>query len=443
MSRTSHSSAASSPSLYPWGQVGAGWLAYGLGLAPAYYSWGFFAPEIIADLGLDRTQAGLVFGVFTFVFSAVGPLVGLTLDRIGLRRTISCGALTAAVGFFILMRAETFWHCLIGYGIVGGIGIGFSTILPAQTLAARWFVRQRARALAILMTAGSVVGLAVPLVNTQILEMAHWRLGWAGIAATSVLVAGLAALLLRDSPEAVGLLPDGDRPDGAHGRAATRAEPQTDAARPSVDDNDELQWTALAAIKTPHFALLTLCGVAYSGPWGVVIAHGRLHFEDMGLATESVAVVLSTMILVSTLGRLSGALGDLLAPNRVLGLAIALVAAGMFLLLAADDRSIAQLATLLVGIGFGAAYVSTAATFAGFFGREAFATTAGTRLMLGAMIGPALPPLAGWVADVRGSYDWMWIGLGVFAAIIATLIINIKPPRLEPTASISGEETLA
>jgi hypothetical protein len=56
--------------------VVVGFLIYGLGLAPAYYSWGFLAPELIDDLGLTREQIGNTFGVFTLTFAVTRPCWG-------------------------------------------------------------------------------------------------------------------------------------------------------------------------------------------------------------------------------------------------------------------------------------------------------------------------------------------------------------------------------
>jgi hypothetical protein len=39
---------------YGWPLVGIGFVVYGLGIGPGYYSWGFFAPEVMADIGLTR-----------------------------------------------------------------------------------------------------------------------------------------------------------------------------------------------------------------------------------------------------------------------------------------------------------------------------------------------------------------------------------------------------
>ena len=49
---------------------------------------------------------------------------------------------------------------------------------------------------------------------------------------------------------------------------------------------------------------------------------------------------------------------------------------------------------ILIGIGFGMSYISIAAAFSSFFGRKAFATTTGTRFLIGGVFNAAMPPLA-------------------------------------------------
>ena len=74
---------------YGWPLVGVGFLFYGLGIAPAYYSWGFFAPEVIAELGISRQQVGEVFGTFTLTFALTSMLSAAAIHRWGLRATRS------------------------------------------------------------------------------------------------------------------------------------------------------------------------------------------------------------------------------------------------------------------------------------------------------------------------------------------------------------------
>ena len=73
------------PKFYGLPVVAAGCVVYGFGIGPAYYSWGFFAPELIADLGLSRQQIGQMFGAFTLTFAVVSPLAAVFIRRFGVR----------------------------------------------------------------------------------------------------------------------------------------------------------------------------------------------------------------------------------------------------------------------------------------------------------------------------------------------------------------------
>ena len=66
---------------------------YGLGMAPAYYAWGFLAPEVIAELGLSRAEIGNTFGLFALTFAATSPIAALAIERFGLRRVVAAGAI--------------------------------------------------------------------------------------------------------------------------------------------------------------------------------------------------------------------------------------------------------------------------------------------------------------------------------------------------------------
>ena len=82
-----------------WAMVALAFALYGFGMAPAYYAWGFLAPEIIADVGLSREQIGSTFGLFTLTFALTSPVAGVAIDRIGLRPVLVLGAFLGAAGF--------------------------------------------------------------------------------------------------------------------------------------------------------------------------------------------------------------------------------------------------------------------------------------------------------------------------------------------------------
>jgi sugar phosphate permease len=401
---------------YGWYIVVAGLFCYGLGISPAYYSWGFFAPEVMEELDLTRAQVGDVFGIFHMMFSIVAPLVGLALDRFGIRATVTVGALCSALGFWMTSRADTLTELYLSYGLIGGIGIGFSTILPAQTLAVNWFVRSRARATAIILVGGSTVGMLVTPFDELVLRHWTWREGWVAIAVASLVCAVVAALFLRNKPEDIGLVPDG----GVGAEKAPAAGTKPKAEEPS--------FTAGQAIRTPLFFFATFAALANQLPWAIVTAHGRIHLEDIGLTSAAAAAILGVRVGVSTAGRLSAALGDFFSPARVLGAALMVVGLGCGGMVMARTTSLAVVSIALLGLGYGAAYISIPVVFGHFFGRKAFAGTSGLRIAILAISGWLGPRWAGAAADASGSYLGTFVVLALLCVAGAAAILFCPRP---------------
>jgi len=402
---------------YGWVIVVVAWILYGFGISPAFYSWGQFAPALITDLELSRANFGLIFGMFTFTYSAIGPLAALLQTHLSIRFTMTLGAALAAAGFWYVSRADSFVDCIVGFSLMGGAGIGLSTILPSQTLGQNWFLKYRARSIAIILTGGGIVGTAVPTVDRWFLDNQTWNDGWLFISWISAALALVALLFVRDRPEVIGQFRDGAREDLA---APTTKSAATEAG--------PTEWTATQAVRTPQFALMILCGLAYGTPWGVVVAHGRLHMDDIGLAPGVIAGLFSWMILISILGRVSGSLADLVSPRKVLAVALALEALGLAGLLVARAPALGYVCVTLIGIGFGAGYVSISVVFSEFFGRRAFAGTTGTRMLVGGTVGLGAPWLAGVLFDQTGSYDLPFAGLALLSLAGAAVAIICPAP---------------
>lgn len=397
---------------YGWYLVGFTCICYGLGITPAYVTWGIVSETIIGELDFSRGQTGAIFGLFTFLYSAVGPLCGYLQGRIGIRTTMTGGALLAAFGAFMAARADTMWDFLLFFSICGGGGIGLSTIVPAQTIAQNWFLKNRAKAIAIIFASGGVVGFVWPrFVLPGLLDAGGWRFAFTCIGWVSVVIAALCWAAIRDTPEALGQNRDGkDVPPPAPDNTVAAFDPDT--------------WTAAEAMRTPQFLLIVLCGIAYALPWGVVAAHGALHLGDLGYTRDYAAALIGMMFLVSIAGRLSGSLGDWVNPRHVLAIALVLEALGTGGLLIANTPLVARILFVMIGLGFGAAYVSIPVVFADFFGRRAFATTSGTRLLITGVFNALAPYLSGEAYDRLQSYAIPFITLmilGLIGAVAAFL----------------------
>jgi nitrate/nitrite transporter NarK len=191
-------------------------------------------------------------------------------------------------------------------------------------------------------------------------------------------------------------------------------------------------------MRTPQFYLMVLCGLGYAVPWSVLNAHGRLHLQDLGMSAQVAAAILGSMALVSTLGRLGGFLADVITPTRTLGIALVIEAIGSALLLIAREQPLAYAAVIAIGIGFGMSYIAIAAAFSSFFGRQAFATTTGTRFLIGGVFSAVTPMLAGMVYERTGSYGIAFGGLVALSLLGALVAFSLRPPRREESIPVAA-----
>ena len=404
------------PFFYGWIALGAGAVCYGFGISPAYYGWGALAPSVARDLGLDRGDVGGVFGLFNVLHQCVGLLVGLAIARLGLRPVMAAGSAVTALGMLYVAGAESVLDCYVGFSLLAGLGVGCSTLVPCQTLAQNWFLRRRALAIGVTLTAGAVVGAGVPPAAAAI---GDWREAWRVGAVVAVALAAVAALLVRDTPEQVGQARDGAEPKG----------PAGDAAPPAADARE---WHAAQAVRTPQFALLLACSVAYSVTWSALAAHLLLHLDDVGYAWPATGMVVSVMVLCSSGGRLLGAAGDWLPPHYVLAVALALEGLGAGLVLAPAQAGLAWVAATLVGLGFGIAYTSVPVVFSHFFGRRPFAVTAGLRLTVTGALASLGPWLSGELFDATGAYTAPFLGLMTLTLAGAACAAALRHPGAPP-----------
>ena len=404
------------PFFYGWIVLGAGAACYGFGISPAYYGWGTLAPVIAGDLGLDRGDVGGVFGLFNVLHQCVGLLVGVAVARLGLRPVMAAGSVVTALGMLYLAGAQSVLDCYVGFSLLAGLGVGCSTLVPCQTLAQNWFLRRRALAIGVTLTAGAVVGAAVPPAAVAI---GDWREAWRAGAVVAAVVALVAVLFVRDTPEQVGQNRDGAPPERRPADAAPRAA-------------DAREWRAAQAVRTPQFGLLLGCSVAYSVTWSALVAHLLLHLDDAGYGWPAVGLAVSAMILCSSAGRLLGAAGDWLPAQHVLAVALALEGLGAGLVLAPASAGVVWVAVALVGLGFGVAYTSVPVVLSHFFGRRPFAVTAGLRLTVTGALASLGPWLSGELFDATGAYTAPFLGLMALSLAGAACAAVLRHPGAPP-----------
>ncbi|WP_320776089.1 OFA family MFS transporter [Streptomyces sp. CRN 30] len=105
------------------------------------YAWSVFKPALESALDLSGTQSALPFQLAIVMLGLSAAFGGTFVERNGPRWAMtvslvcfSSGFLLSALGAF----TEQYWLIVLGYGFVGGIGLGIGYISPVSTLM-KWF----------------------------------------------------------------------------------------------------------------------------------------------------------------------------------------------------------------------------------------------------------------------------------------------------------------
>src|SRR5512143_1219265 len=188
---------------------------------------------------------GWVFSVAIVFLGLSAAVFGPWLERAGPRKAMFVAALCFATGFEVGalgVATHQFWVLLVGYGVLGGIGLGLGYISPVSTLI-RWFPDRpgMATGLAIMGFGGGAM-IASPLSTTL---MGHFRTATSqGVAPTFATMGLLYFAFMLSGVFTVRMPPPGWRPAGW-------TPPETQQ-RMITSQN----VTARSALGTPQFWLL-------------------------------------------------------------------------------------------------------------------------------------------------------------------------------------------
>ncbi len=124
-----------------------------------------------------------------------------------------------------------------------------------------------------------------------------------------------------------------------------------------------------------------------------------------------------------------GWLGDRMDRRYLLASTLLLQALGLVIFAYTRNLAYAVAFVVLFGPGFGGAITMILIIQADYFGRKAFGTIVGVMQGIGAVGGILSPVLAGWVYDVRGSYQLAWLALAILVFVSTPLVLALKPRR--------------
>ncbi|MSQ33376.1 MAG: MFS transporter [Dehalococcoidia bacterium] len=397
---------------YGWWVVAGSALINAVGGGVHFYGFSVFFLPLKEDLHLTSAATALVFSLSRAEGAFEGPLAGYLIDRFGARVMIFLGAAVVAVGYVLLSRTDSFLGFVLVYLLV--ISLAFNMSFGSATMAAvtKWFVRRRSMALALVTAAFGVGGAFV----TPILSLLVRELGWrsaAVIAGGAVAALVLpASLLVRSSPESMGLRPDGDA-----------ALAQEGAAQQEVD------FSLREAVRTAAFWVLAVATMLRIGVFGALIVHFIPIMVWKGQDQASAAFLLAALAFLGIpLRLLFGWLGDRWYKPTLVALGMVTVTAAMVILQYAQASWQLWVFVVVMAVGEGITVLNWA-TMGDFFGRRHFATIRGTMGLIFTWGMVIMPVLVGYIFDRTQSYSaaiWLFAALGALAVVAWALL---RPPK--------------
>jgi MFS transporter, OFA family, oxalate/formate antiporter len=380
----------------------------------------YFLP-ILTELNLSRAATSLPFSLARLEAALEGPLVGYLIDRFDVRVMLVIGTMLAGLGFVLL----SFTHSYVFFVLVfmGPLTMGFQAGFNHATMAAvnHWFRRQRGLAMSIVQTGQAIGGVVIfPLVALAVLT-----LGWRPAAFLSGLVVLMLlplVLLVRDSPESMGLLPDGER-SAAHN-------PSAGAVRPEHRPSDAQEFTATEALRTPAFWALAAFHGLRNVPYSGVSVHLVPLLVWKGLDQPTAAFFVGLTAFSTVIARpLMGWLGDTRSKQKIGAVGVLLGALGLVVLTFSDGGLWPMVFfAMLFACGEGINSV-TWALVGDFFGRRHFATIRGWIGMLQSSASIPGAVFTGWIYDQTQSYTYALIPFIISYSVAGLVLWRLAPPH--------------
>jgi MFS family permease len=376
-------------------------------------------------VGLPRETLGNMFSVYMIMSGLPGPLVAMSVNRLGVRKTLVLGSAFIILGSLLMATVVTGGlGAMLCFGLLVGTGVATGSAMASQAGLARWFVRRRSLALSVLYSAGAIGGfVAAPLLNRLIQMTGTWRAGWWLVAGLSVLAACVALVFVRERPEDVGQVADGFGPPPADGQAAPDTRPQFVTRR---------EWTFREAVRHPGYWLLLGSLIGGSGGYTLFLAHGVVHLQDLGHSASIGAWAVGIMTVSGLIGKLIlASFGDRIDPRYIFALFMAVFGAGLLVIVNAHALWQVFLFATCIGIGFGGGLVCLMAVLSNYYGTPAFASLAGLAIAVNTTLSAIAPKVAGRLFDQGIGYGVNFYFLSAWCFAGALVLVFMRRPQAD------------
>jgi MFS family permease len=375
--------------------------------AATFASLGGVLYRMASELHWSLSAAGSSFALLCLACGLASPLPAILMKRIGTRWTMVSGSVILTIGFALAAVSQSLWVFLVSSGLMG-LGFTLTANIPSVYLLASWFPATAPRIIGFYFMAGALGGVIGPPLVNAIVETSGWRTHWAITAVAAAIIGCLASLVLKDADASV-----------------SQVTSDKGAAAASVSG-----WTPRAAILTRQFLIIAITLLVIQTV--VTTVHGMIvaHLARLGATTAFGALIMSIIGLSDSVAKgVAGTVTARIGSKRVLVGGILMLCAAVALLAFARAPLIACAFAVVLGVGWGASWLSANLMLLEYFGRGIAAETVATASLITtvAIVGPIA---AGRIADVTGTFVPFFYILAGIMLVTALVCTTLRSPTL-------------
>lgn len=372
-------------------------------------SFGVFLRPVSLDLEIGREMFGLVIAAQALIYGVSQPVVGMMADRFGAIRMIIAGAALYALGLWLASIATSVTDLGLGLSLAVGLGLSGPTQVLVLGVVGKAVPENRRSVVFGTIIASSSLGMFLFVPGAQfLLDAVGWRDAFLYLSLLLVLVP-FVAFGLGSAPLVL-------------------AKGQKQSLREAIDE----------AGGHSGYLLLTagffVCGFHVT----FIATHLPAFLVDNDVSPTFAANALAMIGLFNVAGAyIFGALGDRFSKKNLLCLIYAAraVVTGMMLIVPINGVT-----AIIFGICMGLLWLATVPLTSGIvaqiFGTRYFSMLFGVVMMSHQFGSFAGAWVGGYIYDVTGTYDLMWLA----AAVVGLLATALHwPIREAPQARLAQE----
>jgi MFS family permease len=403
------------PLFYGW-RIVVGLFAIGTVAILGRFNLAAFMPFIMDELGWTLETMSLAQSIAIWLYALFALLAGIMVDRIGSRKTFLIGGAVTVLGWLLLSIVQSPWQLYLYYGVLLSLAVGLTHYVPLMATIRKWF-RKRAGVVGGITGSAWAVGssLFLPVMTVMAASLGWRHTSWILGISFGALIILCVLFIMRDTPESVGLRPDGEVYPAANNPGA------------SV----EVSWNVKRALKTPQFLSLFIAYSMYNIGFNGLMAHVVIWGIELG-RPEAIAGIFFTAFTVPwVLGSIVGGwLGDKYGKTLMMqiGLIIA-IAAMIYGWLGAHSQMGLMVFTIVAGLGTGLQVPLYAPLLGDLFGRACVGSLFGILTFGYGLIGGWGPLIWATLREATGYYNAAALVSAVCYAIAVVAILLIRPMR--------------